>query len=246
MGKIINNSYQREIVTINGGIAKAFLFKSFKPNVVFIRNMGSAELFVGMDMIPSTSNYDDKIPSSSKQSVARPVTMDSIGLYSTQNATLIIESYAVEDMKPADIPETQPVLISNVNPVNMGDINSIINPLPSGTNSIGKVELSGSIPSGVNNIGKVDINSLPSVTVSSVSDRDNTPKKITLSAGTPVVVKSSKGKVLAISTSLTDLIVQDSGDEVWKGNYQSNEGFTCFTNIQLVSATGGVAYIVYR
>jgi hypothetical protein len=255
MGKILNNTYQRDIVNVVGGQSLNYIFKNTQPNVCFVRNLGLVDVYVGMDIIPVSNNYDDIIPAHAKQSVARPVPMVSLGIYCEQNVTLILEYYAVEDMRPADIPETQPVLFSNVAPINLGNISSITDPLPAGTNTIGKVSISsalptgnnnigkvsieGGLPGGVNNLGRIDINSMPLIT--------NVAGKFTISANGSVTVKAVPGKVIAISTALTDLLVKDGSTEVWKGNISlSSDGFSCSTNITLSSVTGGVVYIVYR
>lgn len=70
--------------------------------------------------------------------------------------------------------------------------------------------------------------------------------KVVLSAGVASDIKVSAGYVYAISTALTDLMVQDDTVIVWSGNYSAGTPFYCATNIKLSTVTGGTAYIVVK
>lgn len=240
MGSIKNDSYRRNIITVKAGIPTEFIFKDSTPNVCFIRNTGTAELIVGIEYIPSDLNYDEKIASSSKQSVARPIPFNRICFTSIQDANLFLESFQVEDMKPADIPETQPVLFTNVADIILGDINSLISPLPAGTNNIGKIDINSSIPAGTNLIGKVDINKMVNPM--------NIPQKITIPAGQTITVKSVDCFLIATLTTATDLIIKNGLDaEIWQGNISLLDGgMFCAGGLKLSSVVGATVYTIYR
>ena len=88
---------------------------------------------------------------------------------------------------------------------------------------------------------QVDIKTQPDI-----SFPQATAGKAVLAAGVKTTVKNVAGYVFAIKTALTDLIIEDGTVVIWENGYDSAHPFYCATSINLTSATGGNAYIVYK
>lgn len=183
--KIQETSYRRNQYRIEANFDNEINVFDTKPNVVFIRNINDAEITVGLDFVPNDINFDEIIAGNSKQSIVRPKSFNKIYIRSSQSGYVIVETFTLDDIRPTDIPEFQPIIFQSNGDVTLGNVQKIIDPLPAGTNTLGKVEITNipelpsgantignvvvnslpSIPSGTNNIGKVDVNSLPDIVV---------------------------------------------------------------------------------
>lgn len=230
-------SYRELRHKVTANRIETVVFNDTKPNTAFIRNYGSTDLFVSTRSNPSDQNYDQVIPSGAIQSLVKLQPFDRLYMISTGDCSVESTTFENPDIRPADIPETQQIVFINTQPITLGNIERINQPLPVGDNNIGNVDLASAIPTGSNVIGET-------------MDESYTPVKVTLTAGSVAsVIKASAGKVASIMTTLTDVLLFDNTTEVYKA-VANNPTLVCpikfNNNITLKSATGGVVYIAYK
>jgi hypothetical protein len=96
--------------------------------------------------------------------------------------------------------------------------------------------------------GQINPDNLEGIKDVKVVPQEFRPVKITLTANNSFLVKTKPGYVASISTALTDLLVGNGYEagEVWKGNYGGGVPMYFNQDIRLISATGGVVYVVYK
>jgi hypothetical protein len=157
--RIKNETLRNSRVTVVANETALLMFNDTKPNSAFIRNYGSADVYVSIRSNPSTTDYDQVIAGGSLISLVKLQPFDRLFFFSTGECSLTVESFEVDNLRPADIPETQQIVFINTAPVNLGNIGEILSALPAGNNNIGNVDVVTlpSLPAGTNNIGDVDV-----------------------------------------------------------------------------------------
>ena len=182
---MVNSFFQRGLYTVEG---KSILTINFthKPNYFHITNMGAGELYFKAIGIPSVENFDMKISPSTSAMTVETHGVDMVHIYNnaTTAVTFSILSFAYD---------FDPLVLalatggggggsassggSSGGTSFDGIIRGFTEALPSGANTIGKVDLNtngqlqsiynaliASIPAGTNLIGKVDLNSSDQLT----------------------------------------------------------------------------------
>lgn len=131
MSKIVTDSYRQQLnISIKAGVVKEIVFTDTKPNTIFILNKGGADISVSVSFSnPGIDNYELLVAGKGKQSLVKPKIFDRVYLHCSADNSVNIESFFVEDLRPADIPETQPVSFVNQGAITLGNISSIINPV---------------------------------------------------------------------------------------------------------------------
>jgi hypothetical protein len=129
MSKINENTYRKNAIDLSAGEVRKLVFNDSLPNSVFIMNYGNGDVYVSTNSNPSVSNYESMVASKARQSLVKPIPFREVYLFSASNVHLDIESFYVEDLKPADIPETQPIVFINTNPITLGSISAINTPV---------------------------------------------------------------------------------------------------------------------
>lgn len=172
-------STTREVIhTLHTGLNE-IIFSDTKPNHVYINNLSSSDLFIGVSVIPDSNTYDKWIAPSSDGLWARELGVTRIQIYvqGADNTRVQVTSFE-GDFNPTTLASASDTVANSGG--GGGSFDGIIRgfnaPLPSGGNNIGKVVVSEmpAIPieqkplvAGTANIGKVDIASMPSLPVGS-------------------------------------------------------------------------------
>jgi hypothetical protein len=170
-----NDSTQRkQRVTLSAKTVNEIVFPDTKPNHIYINSYGAGKLYLSMTGIPSPTRFDLFVDSFGS------------GIYGQENGVTRVLIYN-DGTDPVDIDLTSfeapfnPLILAKSVPVSNGGgggggvasnvtIQGFSAPLPSGSNNIGKVEVTSmpavsfqldELPPGSNNIGKVDVNTLP-------------------------------------------------------------------------------------
>jgi hypothetical protein len=196
-----------------------------KPNTFQIINNLSGTLYVSQNSGVTKNNFEYSIPANATHVISYPtVIVNQLYFYAEVTGRININAMYSDDMYPSDLFKTSSTIVQ-YEITGAVTVSSIEAPMPSGTNKI----------------GSVDVASLPET----IEMKCNAIKVI-LTAGVSATVKAGAGYVVAVNSSLTDLLISDGSTEVWKGNYNAGSPFYCTTSIKLLSAAGGTVYIVIK
>lgn len=136
-------AWKHEEIHIAGNTLVTVHFDSTKPNMFMLQNPNNTVIHVGIKRIPSAKNYEFKIEMNSSATFGTPHATDRIYLLNKGSAEVTVSLFSVFDKFDMSILQTLSVDLSKT-PVFDGIINGFGNgvSLPSGTNKIGKVEVS--------------------------------------------------------------------------------------------------------
>ncbi|MGE6604853.1 hypothetical protein ACQKEY_24555 [Lysinibacillus fusiformis] len=172
--KNIPATWREKRITLNAGLNE-YIFPDTMPNHIVINNLGASKLFLGVNVIPNNVTYEKAISPHGENMLARQTGTTRCQIYNdgTDSCDIILTSFIAE-FNPSAI--TGNTVTSSNNSGGTGDGNVTIvgfsKSLPSGSNNIGKVEVTSmpkqtielaTLPTGTNNIGKVDVAKLPSL-----------------------------------------------------------------------------------
>ena len=151
--------WSHQEVKISGNGLTTVHFDSSKPNMFMLQNPNDTTIHIGISRIPTARNYEFKIESNSSVTFGRPVPTDALYILNKGNTDAVISLFSIYDKFDMSILQTLNVDLSK-SPIFDGIIKGFGQgtSLPSGSNKIGNVGLSGAIPTGGNLIGKVDVN----------------------------------------------------------------------------------------
>lgn len=171
-------STTREVIhTLHAGLNE-IIFNDTKPNHVYINNLSTSDLFLGVSVIPDADTYDKWIAPASDGLWARELGVTRIQLYvnGADNTRVQVTSFE-GDFNPTTLASASDTVANSGGGGGAafdGIIRGFNAPLPSGGNNIGKVVVSEMpafqieqkpLVAGSANIGKVDIASMPSLPV---------------------------------------------------------------------------------
>ena len=149
MAITINSTWREEHIMLNSGETRTLYFTDrIKPNT-FIFMGATGQIKVGTDRPVSLSYAEMTVKSESTQIFAKPMAVNTlyIGNFNS-GAVSVLLYYALADFDPSWLKSTGG---------DGGGSVELSKPLPSGSNTIGKV----TIGAGTENIGKVSVTSLP-------------------------------------------------------------------------------------
>ena len=154
------SSWRYEQITISGSALKTITFLDSTPNMFLIQNSNKATLHIGLSAIPTLEECEFKVNPNSSKPFGRPTPCSELYIRNCSTIDITISLFSYYGTFDMSILTNNDVDISGTELHTQ--ITGIQNPLPSGTNVIGKVALSDSLPSGNNTIGKVALSdSLP-------------------------------------------------------------------------------------
>lgn len=236
-------------IDITASTIKTLNFRTNSPNILVFSNNIADTVYISKTPLCDSSNYDMLIPAVSTKKFVSIDNLTQLFLYCATSGRLHYHAFNSSiDQNSFD---------TTIETVNAGsvlgtvNVNQIIDPLPAGTNSLGKVTIdalgalldayttnylaSGSMLSFIKGISAL-LQQYPKPTAVSV----------TLTGGVESVVKASAGWVVAFGSGSYDNteIRNGTGNMVWKGDYIS-QPFYCDTNIRLYHASNNTCTIVY-
>lgn len=172
--KNIPATWREKRITLHAGLNE-HIFHDTMPNHIVVNNLGASNLYLGVSVIPDNVTYEKLISPRGENMLARQTGTTRCQIYndSSDVCDIILTSFVAE-FTPSAITGNTVTTGNNGGGVSDGNVNIIgfSKPLPSGSNNIGKVEITtmpkqtidlATLPTGTNNIGKVDIAKLPSL-----------------------------------------------------------------------------------
>lgn len=159
----LNTSFwEKSSYTIPGQSVITINFSTM-PNYWRITNNGLYNIYLGIANIPRPTSYELKIGAGASKLYAEDKGRNEIYLYNEgmDDVNIILVSFRAE-FNPLILAMQSDIEINGVaGGGGGGDFNGVItgftSPLPTGTNTIGKVGIANSIPAGSNTIGKVEL-----------------------------------------------------------------------------------------
>ena len=150
--------WSHQEVKVSGNGLTTVYFDSSKPNMFMLQNPNNTTIHIGLSRIPTDKNYEFKIDANTSATFGRPVPSDVLYILNKGNADAVVSLFSIYDKFDMAILQTLNVDLSK-SPMFDGIINGFGNgvSLPSGSNKIGNVGLSGAIPTGDNKIGNVGL-----------------------------------------------------------------------------------------
>ncbi|HCN7007076.1 TPA: hypothetical protein N6134_005032 [Escherichia coli] len=141
------------------------------------------------------------------------------------------------------------------------EVNNILSPLPTGTNTIGGVVVTSidvPLPTGNNKIGRVDIDTpievnpviveaiMEPITIEALPQDSAKSQKVTAATPGIVTVKNSPGLVYSVASDGTVQLL-DGEREAWApGNFQFPVPLSCDSSIKLRFTEPGDAFILFK
>lgn len=141
-------------------------FDDSKPNYFRVSNSGGGTIFGSTTRMPTANSFDFSVPGNSNKMFAEPFNRNHLYLFNGSGSpvNVVVLSFAA-DFDPLTLAFGD--ISVDMGNVSMGaiDIKSFSASLPTGSNKIGKVDVSSlpALPAGANLIGKVNVNSLPAL-----------------------------------------------------------------------------------
>lgn len=151
-------SWKQEEIKLPGNALVTVHFDDTKPNMFMLQNPNETVLHIGITKIPTEHTYEFKIDANNSATFGRPVVTDVLYILNKANVDATVSLFSVADDFDMSILQSLSVDLSK-SPTYDGIIKGFTAgvSLPSGTNHIGNVDLTGSLPTGTNNIGKVGL-----------------------------------------------------------------------------------------
>ena len=145
--------------TISAQSTATVNFGGVSPNYYMITNGGSSDLYLGITMMPTKDFYDMRIPAGSTKLYSDGLGHQNIYIFNpaASSANIIVASFEAEFSPVVLAMNGFGASFENIEITASGSISSFETSLPAGSNTIGKVNISGAIPSGSNVIGKVGL-----------------------------------------------------------------------------------------
>lgn len=156
--RIKKSTFKRQWLSLKANVQEQIVFQETKPNVFFIENRSDSAIKMSVNSNPDVQPLLT-INGGERRSHIEILGSNTLYLISTGNVNYLLESFEMDNISPADIPETSVVAFSDAPTINVGAVTAIEDSLPAGTNVIGNVGLA----AGNNNIGNVDIVTLPAL-----------------------------------------------------------------------------------
>ena len=238
-------TWREKRITLHAGLNE-HIFHDTMPNHIVVNNLGASNLYLGVSVIPDNVTYEKLISPRGENMLARQTGTTRCQIYndSSDVCDIILTSFVAE-FNPSAITGNTVTTSNNGGGVSDGNVNIIgfSKPLPSGSNNIGKVEITSmpkqtidlaTLPTGTNNIGKVDIAKLPSLPageshIGSVS----VTSPVTIASMPPIDLSSS-----TITITNTEFTLASATD------HYSYNGFATTTELTL-SPSFAVKHFMY-
>ena len=136
-------------ISIEGGEVKEISLDNSKPNMFVLQNANPVDINISLSHIPTLYNYEFQVKANTTDTFGRPSSTTKVYLFNTGSVTANVKLFSVNDTFDMNILKNTNVNIDGAS-VTVED-NGIIKgfqagvSLPSGTNTIGKVELGNNV-----------------------------------------------------------------------------------------------------
>ena len=143
-------------ISIEGGEVKEISLDNSKPNMFVLQNANPVDINISLSHIPTLYNYEFQVKANTTDTFGRPSSTTKVYLFNTGSVTANVKLFSVNDTFDMNILKNTNVSIDGAS-VTVED-NGIIKgfqagvSLPSGTNTIGKVELGNTVSNTLNTI----------------------------------------------------------------------------------------------
>lgn len=140
-------SWRQEEVNIAGNALKTITFLDTKPNMFFVQNPNNSTLHIGISHIPTSKNYEFRIPENSSKTFGRPTGTGTLYILNKSNTPVTISLFSLAGDFDMSILNQTDIDLRDSNVSYDGIINGFGNnvSLPTGNNTIGKVMIDGNI-----------------------------------------------------------------------------------------------------
>lgn len=153
------SSWRKHLIDIRPHECKTYNFFDTKPNMIFVQNPSDKPLLVSLDNMPTLENYDWRIKGNFGRCIGRPYGTQQIYLINTSDNEITVPMWSINDEFQFSI--LQDFTIENLtideealkNLTYDGIIKGFESALPSGNNTIGKVDLTGNANQLLSSIG---------------------------------------------------------------------------------------------
>lgn len=155
--------------TIPANSTSTINFLGANPNYYQIVNGGTSDLYVGVSMMPTNKFYDAKVPATSSKLVVDAYGHEQIYIYNpstSEDINIIVTSFEAEFNPTTIALNGLSFDLANIEMTTESTIKDFECSLPAGTNTIGKVELTGQVPGTIVEIK----NSLTAITEGSIKE----------------------------------------------------------------------------
>ena len=148
----------RQTFIVPARTIKTIDFKDKQPNYFHIQNIGNDVIYFSVHGMPTTAYYDMKIDGGSIGTFTDTYQQPEAFIYnpSTEDVNVIMLSFSAP-FDPAVLAQANKQITIGGTIETDGVIKGFQTPLPSGSNKIGSVGISGALPTGSNKIGKVEM-----------------------------------------------------------------------------------------
>ena len=143
-------------ISIEGGEVKEISLDNSKPNMFVLQNANPVDINISLSHIPTLYNYEFQVKANTTDTFGRPSSTTKVYLFNTGSVTANVKLFSVNDTFDMNILKNTNVSIDGAS-VTVQD-NGIIKgfqagvSLPSGNNTIGKVELGNNVSNTLNTI----------------------------------------------------------------------------------------------
>ena len=137
-------TWREENITIEAGECYTVSYLQTKPNMFYLQNPNMTKLHVGISKLPTEKTYEFSIPENSSQAFGRPVGTQYLYIFNAGNLPASVKVFSIEDKFDLSILDNINLNVDGITVDVAGDI-AIKGfkegvKLPSGDNTIGKVE----------------------------------------------------------------------------------------------------------
>ena len=185
-------------ISIEGGEVKEISLDNSKPNMFVLQNANPVDINISLSHIPTLYNYEFQVKANTTDTFGRPSSTTKVYLFNTGSVTANVKLFSVNDTFDMNILKNTNVSIDGAS-VTVQD-NGIIKGFQAGV----------SLPSGTNTIGRVELGNNVSNTLNTINTNLDEQKENTL------LISSSIIKV--IMYIVQGLGINPSGDFVYKNN----------------------------
>ena len=191
-------------ISIEGGEVKEISLDNSKPNMFVLQNANPVDINISLSHIPTLYNYEFQVKANTTDTFGRPSSTTKVYLFNTGSVTANVKLFSVNDTFDMNILKNTNVNIDGAS-VTVED-NGIIKGFQAGV----------SLPSGTNTIGKVELGNNVSNTLSTINTNLNEQKEniSNMLLNTSSIIKD----IMYLSQTLG---VNPSGDFVYKNNVSS-------------------------
>lgn len=148
----------RQTFTVSAQSIKTIDFKDKQPNYFHIQNIGAGVIYFSVHGMPTAAYYDMKIDGGSIGTFTDTYQQPEAYIYnpSTEDVNVIMLSFSAP-FDPAVLAQANKQITIGGTIETDGVVKGFQTALPTGSNKIGNVGISGALPTGSNKIGKVEM-----------------------------------------------------------------------------------------